>query len=120
IRNRRSFARPNIFMRKELTFTIFFSFLTLGLLAQAKPEPANSFKYGYGTTFLGTGDFTGNSQYIEYDHNIAKWLSFGLNGTYTKAMQNKSGGFEQSTKAYQGDANLFLRIFGNDVNRLKI
>lgn len=109
-------------MKKTSTILVFFLFITLNLPAQDnKPkEPANSFKYGYGTTFLGTGDFTGNSQYLEYDRNLASWLSLGLNATYTKAFQTKTGGFEQSTKAYQGDVNLFFKLLGNDVNRLKI
>ena len=108
-------------MKKSSTLLIVCLFTALNLLAQVKTkEPANSFKYGYGTTFLGTGDFTGNSQYIEYDRNLARWLSLGLNGTYTKAFQTKSEGFEQSTKAYQGDVNLFFRLFGNEVNRLKL
>ncbi len=107
---------------KRLSIILIFSLLSaLNLLAQKKDsEPANSFKYGYGTTFLGTGDFTGNSQYIEYDRNLFSRFSFGLNGTYTYANQSKPEGFEQRTIAYQGDGNLFFKIFGNDVNRLKL
>ena len=108
-------------MKKLLTITLFLLFAVLNLSAQEnKKEPANSFKYGYGTTFLGTGDFTGNSQYIEYDRNLFSRFSIGLNGTFTKAIQSKPEGFEQHTKSYQGDANLFFNLFGNEVNRLKI
>ncbi len=108
-------------MKKSSTILIFLLFASISIFAQdKKAEPANSFKYGYGTIFLGTGDFTGTSQYIEYDRNLFGPISLGLNGTYTNAFQSKSGGFEQNTKSYQGDANLFIRIFGNDVNRLKL
>jgi hypothetical protein len=108
-------------MKKSSTIFIFFFLAIVSLFAQdKKSEPANSFKYGYGTTFLGTGDFTGTSQYIEYDRNLFSRFSLGLNGTYTNALQNKIEGFQQSTKSYQGDANLFFNIFGNSVNRMKI
>ena len=107
-------------MKKLSTILFLFLFTQVAFSQQSKPEPANSFKYGYGTTFLGTGDFSGNSQYVEYDRKLFGPLSLGLNGLYTKASQNRSDGFEQNTKSYQGDANLFINIFGNDVNRLKI
>lgn len=108
-------------MKKSSTVFVFFFFMSLSLFAQEiKQEPANSFKYGYGTTFLGTGDFTGTSQYIEYDRNLFSRFSIGLNGTYTKAFQNKIEGFQQNSKSYQGDANLFFKVFGNNVNRLKV
>ncbi len=108
-------------MKRSSTILLFVLFSTLNLVAQEKnTEPANSFKYGFGTTFLGTGDFTGRTHYGEYDRNLFSIFSLGLNGSFTKAFQTKNSGFEQSTKAYQGDANLFLKILGNEVNRLKI
>ena len=108
-------------MRKLSTILLFFFLSICGLLAQEeKKEPANSLKYGYGTTFLGTGDFTGTAQYLEYDRKLFGLVSFGLNGTYTNALQTKPEGFQQSTKSYQGDANLFINLLGNSVNRLKI
>jgi hypothetical protein len=108
-------------MKRTSAILLFFLFTTLNLIAQEKAsEPASSFKYGFGTTLLKTGDFTGRTQYVEYDRKLFSRFSLGLNGTYTNALQSKPDGFEQSTKAYQGDANLFFKILGNDVNRLKI
>ncbi len=108
-------------MKRSITIVLFFFFAVLNLAAQEKkPEPGNSIKLGYGTTFIGTGDFTGRSQYLEYDRNLFSRFSLGLNGIHTKADQTKSDGFEQRLKAYQGDANLFLNIIGNNVNKLKI
>lgn len=108
-------------MKKAITIFIFFLFVVSGLLAQKKDkEPANSFKFGYGTTFLETGSFTARTIYLEYDRNLFSILSLGLNGTNINGNQTKTGGFEQSTKSYQGDANLFFKLFGNEVNRLKL
>ena len=108
-------------MRKLLTILLFFLLSITSLLSQdQKKEPTNSLKYGYGTTFLGTGDFTGTAQYLEYNRKLFGPVSLGLNGTYTNALQTKLEGFQQSTKAYQGDANLFINLFGNNVNRLKV
>jgi len=108
-------------MKRSSTIILIFLFTVLNLAAQKKnTEPANSIKYGYGTTFLGTGDFTGRSQYIEYDRNLFSRFSLGLNAAYTKADQIKSEGFEQRVKAFQGDGNIFFKMLGNDVNRLKI
>ncbi len=90
------------------------------LSAQKKYTPKNSFKYGFATTYLNTGDYFGKVQYLEYNRSLFKPLSIGLIGSRTKADQLKDDGFEQNTLAYQADANLYLHPVNNRVNSLKL
>jgi len=99
---------------------ILFLFLSFIGFAQKNNFPKNSFKYGYATTYLKTGDYIGKLQYLEFNRSIFKPLSIGFIGSRTKANKFLQNGFEQKTLAFQGDANLYLHPINNSVNSLKL
>ncbi len=87
--------------------------------AQTSSNPRSTLKVGFGTAFLGTGDYFGKHRFVEYDRSIFPFMSIGLGGGWTSASQGDALGFSQSTKAYQGDLNLYLSPLHNNTNRLR-
>jgi len=103
-----------------ITFASFFLFIFTST-AQDNPGPKSTLKVGFGTAYLGTGDYFGKHRFVEYDRSLLKFLSLGLSGAWTKASKNEgdSLGNFLNTKAWQGDANLYLAPIHNNVNRLR-
>ena len=107
---------------KPFIFTIAFCLIgSLAIVAQdGKPVPKHTFKFGFGTTYLNNGNYFGKQRYLEYDRRLFRLMSLGLNASHIAADQVKSDGFEQYTKAIQGEATLFISPINNAVNSLKL
>lgn len=103
-----------------LTSVSIFLFISSSL-AQGIPGPKNSVKVGFGTAYLGSGDYFGKHRFVEYDRSLFKFLSLGLSAGITNAStRDEIGtGFIENTKAWQGDAHLFLAPIHNNINRLR-
>ena len=104
---------------------IFVLFLTIFFLqeisAQSSKGPANSIKFGLGTTFLEPASyFDRNTMHLQYELRLFKPVSIALNGFRIDAEQVESDGHEKHTEAYQADAGLNIALFSNETNALKI
>ncbi|MEL6864177.1 MAG: hypothetical protein AAFP19_07155 [Bacteroidota bacterium] len=101
-----------------LLLTMFFGLMITAMAQDGTPK--RTLKVGFGTAYLDNGAYFGKQQYLDYDRRLFNFMSIGLSASRTSASENHSNGFEQSTKAYQGDAHLFLSPVNNRVNRLKM
>lgn len=106
---------------KSIALTILTFVLCIATLsAQDKYVPKNNFKFGYGTSYLKTGEYFGKLQYLEYNRSLLRPLSIGIIGSRTKANQLQDNGFEQKTNANQAELNLYLLPLNNNVNAIKL
>lgn len=91
------------------------------LSAQKSKGPANSIKFGFGTTLLQPAGYFGrNTMHAQYELRLYKPVSIALNGFRINAEQIDNDGQEQLTQAWQADAGLNIALFSNETNALKI
>ncbi len=109
---------------KPYFFILLFTTLLLPLFGQSGQLPKaplkNSIKFGFGTAYLNQGNYFGKQRHLQFDRRLFRLMSLGLNVGYISAAQQKSDGFEQSNKAFQGEATLFLTPINNQVNSFKL
>lgn len=101
-----------------ITLSIVFCLLSLSAIGQSYPK--NSLKVGFGTAYLNSGDYFGRHRYIEYQRSFIPLLGLGLNAGMSDANKNLNDLQKISTRAYQGEANLYLAPIHNRVNSLKL
>ncbi len=91
------------------------------LSAQNSKGPANSVKFGFGTSFLQPAGYFGrNTMHAQYELRLFKPVSIALNGFRLNAEQIENDGNEKLTQAWQADAGLNIALFSNETNALKI
>ncbi len=106
---------------KALAITILsFALCITTLSAQDKYIPKNNFKFGYGSSYLKTGEYFGKLQYLEFNRSVFKPVSIGIIGSRVRASQIQDDGIEQKTKSNQAELNLYLLPINNNVNSVKI
>lgn len=105
-------------MKKLLPLLMTLCFFALNATGQNLPK--NTLKFGFGTAYLGSGDYFGNHQHLNYQRSILPFLSLGLNASRTNASKGSADAPLFKTEAKQGDVNLLLVPIRNKVNAFKI